>query len=191
MKNIYDILTEYGLTVPEDKKPEFDKAVAENYKTVADYDKQTGKVTTLTDQLKTATDGLKAFEGVDVNDLKGQITTLTGNLATKDAEYQTKLADMEFSGLLDAAITTAKGRNPKALRGLLDVDTLKASKNQSDDIKAALDKLKESDGYLFDDATTPPPYAGGTGTAPIKKTTSQMTYSELDAYMKANPGAQI
>ncbi|WP_312280127.1 hypothetical protein [Oscillibacter sp.] len=36
-------------------------------------------------------------------------------------------------------------------------------KNQSDEIKAALDKLKESDGYLFEEAELPPPYAGGTG----------------------------
>lgn len=39
------------------------------------------QVNDLTTQLNTAKDGLKAFEGVDVADLKGQITKLQGQLA--------------------------------------------------------------------------------------------------------------
>ena len=39
-----------------------------------------GQVDDLTTQLNTAKDGLKAFEGVDVADLKGQITKLQGQL---------------------------------------------------------------------------------------------------------------
>ena len=38
MKNIHTILSELGVSIPEDKKAEFDKAVAENYKTVAEYE---------------------------------------------------------------------------------------------------------------------------------------------------------
>ncbi|MEM5769156.1 MAG: phage scaffolding protein, partial [Bacillota bacterium] len=123
--------------------------------------------------------------------LQGEMATLKTDLANKDTEYQAQLAERDCTGLLDSAITTAKGRNAKALRGLLDVDVLKASKNQSEDIKAALEALKASDGYLFEDAQTPPPYAPGTGKAPINKPTAQMTYSELSAYMEANPGAKI
>ena len=39
MKNIYEILAEFGLEVPVDKKSEFDKLWKENYRTKADYDK--------------------------------------------------------------------------------------------------------------------------------------------------------
>ena len=39
MKNIYEILKSIGLEVPDDKKAEFDKAVLENYKTVAEADR--------------------------------------------------------------------------------------------------------------------------------------------------------
>ena len=39
------------------------------------------QVNDLTTQLNTAKDGLKAFEGVDVADLKGQITKLRGQLS--------------------------------------------------------------------------------------------------------------
>ena len=47
MKNIHTILSEIGITIPEDKKAEFDKAVAENYKTSAEHEK---KVTRLTNK---------------------------------------------------------------------------------------------------------------------------------------------
>ncbi len=40
MKDIYTILGEIGLTVPEEKKSAFDTAVRENYKTVSEHDKK-------------------------------------------------------------------------------------------------------------------------------------------------------
>ena len=43
------------------------------------------------------------------------------------------------------AIAEAKGRNPKAIKALLDVEALKASKNQKDDVAAALKKLAEAE----------------------------------------------
>lgn len=163
MKNIYDILAGLGVEVPEDKRGDLDRELAANYKTVADYEKQTAKVTSLTDQLTAAKDGLKAFEGVDVNDLKGQIAKLQGDLADKDAQYQGKLADLEFNGLLASAVAAAKGKNAKAISALLDTETLKTSKNQEADIKAALEGLKKENGYLFDADQAPPPYAPGPG----------------------------
>ena len=41
MQNIYAILAKYNLTIPEDKKAEFEKAVKANYKTVAEVEKIT------------------------------------------------------------------------------------------------------------------------------------------------------
>lgn len=79
------------------------------------------------------------------------------------ADHQAELADRDFQRVLTDAITGAKGRNPKAITALLDVDALKNSKNQSDDIKAALEGLKKDSGYLFDTEQAPPPYAPGTG----------------------------
>ena len=116
------------------------------------------------EQLQTAKDGLKAFEGVDVQQLQGQITQLQNDLAAKENTHKELLADMAFDHALESAITGAKGRNAKAIRALLDVDALKGSKNQETDIKTALDGLKKDNSYLFDDGANPPPYAAGTGT---------------------------
>lgn len=118
-------------------------------------------------QLQTAKDGLKAFEGVDVKDLQGQITKLQQDLADKDAAHQAELTNMAFDRALEGAITAAKGRSVKAIIGELGsekITALKGSKNQEADIKAALEGLQKDSGYLFDSDEAPPPYAAGTGT---------------------------
>lgn len=164
MENIHAILDKYGVTVAEDKKADFDKAVAENYKTIAEFGKVTAARDNFKSQLDNATNSLKEFEGVDVEDLKGKITSLTNDLNTQKTKYEQQLADLDFENALDLAITGKKGKSVKAVKALLDVDSLKASKNQRDDIDAALEALKKDSGYLFEEENnTPPPYAGGTG----------------------------
>lgn len=149
MKNIYDILKDFGMEVPEDKKTDFDKAWKENYRTKSDYDKVAGQRDDYKTSLDTVNAKLKEFEGVDVEDLKGQIATLQGDLRKKDDEYAAKEAERAFNDSLDKAIMEAGGRNPKAIRGMLDLETLKGSKDQTEDIKKALEAVKESDSYLF------------------------------------------
>jgi len=88
----------------------------------------------------------------------------TGGLFRNLTKTTANTATRQFENALDLAITGKKGKSVKAVKALLDVDALKASKNQRDDIDAALEALKKDDGYLFDeDNNTPPPYAGGTG----------------------------
>lgn len=149
MKNIYEILADFGLEIPEDKKTDFDKAWKENYRTKAEYDNAVTKRDEYKTSLDSVNEKLKEFDGVNVEDLKGQITKLQDDLKAKDDEYAAKEADRMFNETLAEAIKTAGGRNTKAVMALLDIDTLKASKNQSEDIKKALDGAKESDAYLF------------------------------------------
>lgn len=83
------------------------------------------------------------------------------NQAVKD--HETQLADMAFDRKIEDAITAAKGKNTKAIKALLDVDTLKASKNQDADLKAAMEALQKDSGYLFGDEGNPPPYSRNAG----------------------------
>ena len=71
-------------------------------------------------QLKTAQDGLKAFDGVDVAGLQEQVTKLK-------ADMKAQAEGFAFDNALDAAILGKKGRSVKAVRALLDLDALKGS----------------------------------------------------------------
>ena len=87
------------------------------------------------------------------------------------AQWKEKLEQAEFSGILNAAITSAGGRNAKAITALLELDALQRSENRQEAVAAALEGLKQSDGYLFaQDA--PPPYARGTGARDRAKDTA-------------------
>ena len=83
MKNIIEILKDLGVTVPEDKTAELNKLVAENYKTVAEFDKRVGRLETerngLQSQLDTATENLKKFEGLDADALKNEVAEGRGS----------------------------------------------------------------------------------------------------------------
>nr|WP_317412973.1 phage scaffolding protein [uncultured Solibaculum sp.] len=192
MKNIFDILSSLGIEIPEDKKDALEKELAANYKTVAEYDKQAGKLSQALDKLKTAEDGLKAFEGVDVTDLQGQIAKLQGDLSAKDAAYAEKVANMEFDALLTSAVTAARGKNAKAIRALLDVDALKSSKNQEADIQAALEALQKDNEYLFESDKEPLPniVLPAKVKEPVtvtKESFAKMGYRERVAIKKENP----
>lgn len=128
------------------EKDTIDKIMTENGN---DINREKAKADEYKSQLDTAKKTLKGFEGVDVAQLQGEITKLNTDLANKDAEYKQKIADMEFGSVLDSAINGSKAKNSKAVKALLDLDKLKASKNQTEDINTALEALKKSDSYLF------------------------------------------
>ena len=98
MQNIYAILAKYNLTIPEDKKAEFEEAIKANYKTVAEVEKITSARDNYKTQLETAQTALKEFEGVDVKDLQGKIDKLKNDLAEQENAHKQQLADIEFNG---------------------------------------------------------------------------------------------
>lgn len=149
MKNIEAILKEAGLEVTAEQLTAIEKAVKENYKTVVDYDKQKEKLDAAEDKAKTLEESLEKFKDVDPEALKQSIEDLKKELKQKDTEYAGKIADRDFEDVLKDAISGAKGKNAKAIRALLDLDTLKASKNQKDDVAAAIKALTEAEDSAF------------------------------------------
>ena len=95
-------------------------------------------------QLKTAQDGLKAFDGVDVAGLQEQVTKLK-------ADMKAQAEGFAFDNALDAAILGKKGRSVKAVRALLDLDALKGSADRSTDIAKALDDAAKANPWAFGD----------------------------------------
>lgn len=88
---------------------------------------------------------LKKFDGVDVTALNEKIEQLERDIQTKDTEHAQQLADRDFQDILKDSIAAAKGKNAKAITALLDVDSLKVSKNQKEDVAAALKTLAEAE----------------------------------------------
>lgn len=105
-------------------------------------------------QLKTVQDGLAAFEG------KKKPDEYEAELNKLRAEMQAQADGFAFDNALNGAIRDAHGRNVKAIRALLDVDTLKGSKDRTTDIQKAIAVAKESDPWAFESGQP----AGASGT---------------------------
>jgi len=101
------------------------------------------------EQLDTATGELDKLKEMKPEEMQATIEKLQGDLKAKDEEYERKEADRLFQDALSGAIKTAGGRNVKSVMALLNVEGLKESKNRDEDIKKALETVKESDAYLF------------------------------------------
>ena len=136
--------------------------------------------------LDTANETLKTFEGVDVTELQGKVKALQNDLKTAQEDYEGKIADMEFSSALSAAIGKSGAKSEKAVRAFLDLEALKVSKNREADIAAALDKVKSENDYLF------------TSNEPVKKpiaptgTGKHTTLSGVEkAFFERNPSLKI
>lgn len=192
MKNILTILKELGIDVPEDKQESLNNAVAENYKTVADYNKQKEKLDAANDTITandTAVKDLQAkldgFKDVDVSGLNQRIKDLETEKANIQKDYDTKIADRDFNDLVKESITAVKGKNPKAIAALLDMDTLKASKNQKEDIANALKALteKEDSKMLFGE-----PEPNPVGTRNVIGKVANLDSNVNDAAMRAAMG---
>lgn len=121
----------------------------------ADYD-------TIKEQLAAANKQIEEFKGMDIDGVRKAAEEWKAKAEQAERDASERIAEMEFNGTLREAITAAKGRNVKAISALLDVPTLRGSKNQAEDIKAALEALKQESGYLFD-TETPPPFSAGAG----------------------------
>ena len=133
------------------------------------------KVKTHEGTIKGLKKDLEEFKDADVSGMKQKIEDLEKDIKAKDADYQQQIADRDFNDVLKDSINAAHWKNAKAITALIDVDTLKASKNQKEDVAAAIKVLSEAEDskMLFGEAEPKPAGTGdpiggvgGTGAKP-------------------------
>lgn len=186
MKDFKEILKQAGITVTDDQLATIETEMKANYKPIADYNKQKEKLDASDEKVKTLTASLDKFKDVDPAALTQTIEDLKGQLTQKDAEFAQRLADRDFDDLINVNINTLKGKNAKAIKALLDVDTLKQSKNQAEDIKTALEALQkaEDSAFLFESVQ---PQVQGTFNPIGGISTPPVPSNYLDEQYKNNP----
>jgi len=144
-----------------------DAIMAENGKDIEAAKKPFADYETIKQQLTDANKTIDGFKDMDIETIRKEAKDWKEKAEQAEKDAAAKIAEMEFNGLLSSAISTAKGKNAKAISALLDMDALKASKNQETDIKVAIEAIKKDNDYLFESEQNPPHYAAGTGGSPI------------------------
>ena len=111
--------------------------------------------TQLTDR-DTQLDDLKKIDAAGMQD---EIERLKGENADATTKMQVKLDAQAFSFALEKAIAATGARNPKAVRALLDTESVKLDGDKLLGLDTQIEALKTSDDYLF--GTTEAPTLGG------------------------------
>jgi hypothetical protein len=161
MKNILQIIVNAGLTITDEQKAAIEAGVKENYRTVSDYEKQTRKVDTLTQerdnwktQYDTAKETLDGFEGKDFDAITRERDDWKKKAETADADWKKKLEDSEkqyaaqleerdFSDALAKAMDGEKFTSEFAKKGIMDMIRSKGFKREGDKILGLDDYMKE------------------------------------------------
>ena len=121
------------------------------------------EITTYKDAAKKSADDLaaKVAEIGELSKKTGDAEALQKSLKELQDKYDAdtkaaaeKLSQVEFDALIRDTATKYGAKNEKAVKALLDTEAIKGSKNQRDDLDAAIKALTESDAYLF--GTTEP-----------------------------------
>lgn len=101
MKNILAILQERGVEVPEAVRDDLLKDVNANYKTIAEFEKVTDKLTHANEQLTTATEALKKFEGFDPEAARKEAADLQKKLEEQEQKFAADLAERDNTAALE------------------------------------------------------------------------------------------
>lgn len=140
---------------------------------------------------------LKKSSG-DNESLQKQIADLQKANEDQQKAHETEIAQLRLDNAIDSALLAAGAKNVKAARSLLDMEKLRLEKDGtvtglSDQIKA----IQKSDAYMFAEKQQKQqfrgfqPGASGDIKPGADVDVSKMTYSEMLAYLEANPDAKI
>lgn len=141
---------------------------------------------------------LKKSSG-DNAELKKQIETLQQQNADQKKAHDAEMAQLKLDNAIDAALTAAGAKNIKAVRAVIDTSKMKLGEDGTvEGLPDAIKTVQKSDSYLFNTVQQKQqtfkgfqPGASGEVKPGTEVDTSKMTYSELAAYMAANPDAKI
>lgn len=141
---------------------------------------------------------LKKSSG-DNAELKKQIETLQQQNADQKKAHDAEMAQLKLDNAIDAALTAAGAKNIKAVRAVIDTSKMKLNEDGTvEGLPDAIKAVQKSDSYMFNTVQQKQqtfkgfqPGASGEVKPGTEVDTSKMTYSELAAYMAANPDAKI
>lgn len=141
---------------------------------------------------------LKKSSG-DNAELKKQIETLQQQNADQKKAHDAEMAQLKLDNVIDAALTAAGAKNIKAVRAMIDTSKMKLGEDGTvEGLSDAIKAVQKSDSYMFNTVQQKQqtfkgfqPGASGEVKPGTEVDTSKMTYSELAAYMAANPDAKI
>lgn len=131
----------------------------------------------------------------DAEALKAEIQKMQDENKSKETEYANNIKKLKVDNAVELALIGAKAKNIKAVKALLNLENLEIGEDGK--VKGLKDQIKnltkdEGTAFLFEaESKTETPKGTDPAGKSTKKDIKDMTYSEMEAYLAANPGAKI
>ena len=103
-----------------------------------------GELNAANDTIRSLREAAESFDGSDITKLRGELESLR-------SRYDADLGAARLNGALDAALLTAKARDPRAVRPFLDMSRLSLDGDRLCGLDEQLAALREDKAFLFDE----------------------------------------
>ena len=164
MKNIIEILKESNIELTKEQEDSVTKLVNDNYKTIAEFERQKDKLSLAENNAKDIQtkfdDFKKSYDGVDVEELRNKINTLTNDIETQKTSYEVQISKMNLDSVLNAKAKEYGCKDFDLAKSQFNYDDLLKSKDQTNDIDKAFKTLKENKPILFEKEQNEPTAKG-------------------------------
>lgn len=144
MKNIKDIIGELGIELDEAKLGDLEKAVLENYRTVAEVENKQSRISELEQQLATANEAMEAAKNADVSNadevqaMRDKIAAYEKADEERKAQTEEEKARQEFDEKFGKAVGGKKFVNDIVRGAVADKAYAIAKANPDMDVAAIL-----------------------------------------------------
>jgi phage minor structural protein GP20 len=129
----------------------------------------------------------------DNENLLNQIKDLQALNKQTITDYKNKINQIQFDYALDGALTNAKSKNNKAIKALLDMNSIKYQEGKLEGLQEQIEALQKDASYLFDLNNTPSNTGGignfgrGGKVSITKEDFNKMSYNDRVKLYNENP----
>jgi predicted ester cyclase len=136
---------------------QIEKVMAENGKDIEKHKSTADNAKTELDNLKAqiteANKQIDSFKAMKVEDIQKAANDYKTKFEQAQADATKQVAQLKFDHALEGALVTAKAKNAKAVKALLDIPNLKLKEDDGSIIglDEQLKKVKEANAFLFEE----------------------------------------
>lgn len=138
------------------EKEHTDKVLNKYHDGIKEYKDSAEKVktleaenTSLKEQISQRDKDLKELKKVDAKELETKIAELEDKNKTMQETHEKEISETRKNLMIENALMKANAKNPKSVRGMLDLDKITIDGDVLNGFDDQITALEQSDGYLF------------------------------------------
>ncbi len=103
------------------------------------------------EQLNTANTEIESYKSMDIDGIKASAESYKTKFEAAQANAQKEIDALKFSHAIENALSTAKAKNVKAVKALLNMEGLKLNGEEIVGLKEQIENIRKDNEFLFDE----------------------------------------